>query len=427
MIPHSHLQIPHHFFLCVLKMTSITPFKVSISDERIERLHQKLALAELPFEVPDLKDHYSRGVPLSDIKRLALHWQTNFNWRAIEAKINEIPQFTANIAVEGFGTYDIHFVHQRSEVPNAIPLLVLHGWPSSFLAVQPMLPLLVDEGIDGPAFHVVAPSLIDFGFSSASKKTGFDIEQHAEACHKLMIALGYNEYVVQGGDIGYLITRFIAMKYGPKHCRAYHLNNAAPAEPSSQADSTGTQLSASDLKGLARTQEFTTGGGNAYYLLQSSKPQTLAYSLTDSPLGLLAWIHEKLISWTDNYPWTDDEILTWVSIYYFSTAGPAACLNLYYEMEHGVDGTAFEKAKRHIGDVPLGVTRFEKDLILLPKAWNATLGPVVWESVSEKGGHFPTWECPEVIVTDLRGMFGKNGKLFDCVEGRNGYVTMDHY
>jgi pimeloyl-ACP methyl ester carboxylesterase len=217
------------------------------------------------------------------------------------------------------------------------------------------------------------------------------------------------------------------MKYGPKHCRAYHLNNAAPAEPSSQADSTGTQLSASDLKGLARTQEFTTGGGNAYYLLQSSKPQTLAYSLTDSPLGLLAWIHEKLISWTDNYPWTDDEILTWVSIYYFSTAGPAACLNLYYEMEHGVDGTAFEKAKRHIGDVPLGVARFEKDLILLPKAWNATLGPVVWESVSEKGGHFPTWECPEVIVTDLRGMFGKNGKLFDCVEGRNGYVTMDHY
>jgi hypothetical protein len=151
-------------------MTSITPFKVSISDERIERLHQKLALAELPSEVPDLMGHYSRGVPLSDIKRLALHWQTNFNWRAIEAKINEIPQFTANIAVEGFGTYDIHFVHQRSEVPNAIPLLVLHGWPSSFLAVQPMLPLLVDEGIDGPAFHVVAPSLIDFGFSSASKK-----------------------------------------------------------------------------------------------------------------------------------------------------------------------------------------------------------------------------------------------------------------
>lgn len=151
-------------------MTSITPFKVSISDERIKRLQQKLALAELPSEVPDLSNPYSRGVPLSDIKRLALYWQHDFDWRAIEAKINEIPQYTANIAVEGFDTYDIHFIHQRSQVPNAIPLLVLHGWPSSFLAVQPMLPLLLDGGKDEPAFHVVAPSLIDYGFSSASKK-----------------------------------------------------------------------------------------------------------------------------------------------------------------------------------------------------------------------------------------------------------------
>lgn len=151
-------------------MASITPFKISISDEKINRLQQKLALTDLPSEVPDLKDPYSRGVPLSEIKRLALYWQHKFDWRAIEAKINEIPQCIANIAVEGFGTYDIHFVHQRSQVSNAIPLLALHGWPSSFLAVQPMLPLLIEGGIDEPAFHVVAPSLIDFGFSSASKK-----------------------------------------------------------------------------------------------------------------------------------------------------------------------------------------------------------------------------------------------------------------
>lgn len=208
------------------------------------------------------------------------------------------------------------------------------------------------------------------------------------------------------------------MKYGPQHCRAYHINNAAPAEPQSQED----KLSESDLKGLARTQQFTSSGRNAYYLLQSTQPQTLAYSLTDSPIGLLAWIYEKLISWTDEYPWTDDEILTWVSIYYFSTAGPAACLSLYYEMEHGVDGTtAFDKAKKYIANVPLGVARFEKDLILLPRPWNQTLGPVVWESSSEKGGHFPTWECPEAIVADLRSMFGQTGKLFGCVDGSDGY------
>lgn len=151
-------------------MTTITPFKVSISDEKINRLQQKLALADLPSEATDLKNPYSRGIPLSEIKRLAFHWQHNFNWRAIEAKINEIPQYTANIVVEGFETYDVHFIHQRSEVSNAIPLLVLHGWPSSFLAAKPMLPLLVDGGINEPSFHVVAPSLIDFGFSSASKK-----------------------------------------------------------------------------------------------------------------------------------------------------------------------------------------------------------------------------------------------------------------
>lgn len=165
----SNPLIPPNLFTHVLKMTSITPFKVSISDERIKRLQQRLALAELPSEVTNLNNPYSRGVPLSEMKRLALYWQNSFDWRAIEAKINEMPQYTANILLEGFDTYDIHFVHQRSHVPNAIPLLVLHGWPSSFLAVQPMLPLLVDGGIDEPSFHVVAPSLIDFGFSSANK------------------------------------------------------------------------------------------------------------------------------------------------------------------------------------------------------------------------------------------------------------------
>lgn len=151
-------------------MTSITSFKISVSDERVKRLQQKLALADLPSEVIGLDNPSSRGVPLSEIKRLAYYWQHEFNWRAIEAKINEIPQYVANIAVDGFDTYDIHFVHERSQIHNAIPLLVLHGWPSNFLAAQPMLPLLTKGGVDEPAFHVVAPSLIDFGFSSANNK-----------------------------------------------------------------------------------------------------------------------------------------------------------------------------------------------------------------------------------------------------------------
>lgn len=192
-----------------LRMASIASFKISISEVKIKRLQQKLALTDFPSEVLDTTNPWSRGVPLSEIKRLAFYWQHNFDWRAAEAKLNALPQYTANIEVEGFDAYNIHFVHQRSQVTDAIPLLFLHGWPSSFLEVTRMLPLLVDGGKDSPAFHIVAPSLIDFGFSCASKKViffflhwdsfdtskkGFNVDQHAEAYHKMMLSLGYNEY-----------------------------------------------------------------------------------------------------------------------------------------------------------------------------------------------------------------------------------------
>jgi Epoxide hydrolase N terminus len=154
-------------------MASITLFKIAFSEEKIKRLRQKLALTDLPSEVVEPTDPWSRGVPLSEIKRLAFYWQHQFDWRAVEAKLNTLPQYIANIEVEAFDRFDIHFVHQRSQVTNAIPLLFLHGWPSSFLEVTQMLPNLIDGGKGGPAFHVVAPSLIDFGFSSASKKVYF--------------------------------------------------------------------------------------------------------------------------------------------------------------------------------------------------------------------------------------------------------------
>lgn len=135
----------------------------------------------------------------------------------------------------------------------------------------------------------------------------------------------------------------------------------------------------------------------------------------------MSWIYEKLVEWSDGYPWTDDEVLTWVSIYYFSTAGPAACLNLFYENGHR-DPSAFEKAKEW-SDVPLGVARFGRDLILLPKAWNRTLGPLVLESEYERGGHFAAWERADAVVGDLKRMSGREGKVFACVGGRNGYSS----
>ena len=153
-------------------MSRITTFKIAITDDKIKRLKQKLSLADFPNEVVDADEPWSRGPPSADVKRLALYWEKEFDWRRAEAKLNEFPQYITKIEVEGFDTYDVHFVHQPSAITNAIPLLFIHGWPGSFIEVTKILPDLVRGGREFPAFHVVAPSLIDFGFSSASKKVG---------------------------------------------------------------------------------------------------------------------------------------------------------------------------------------------------------------------------------------------------------------
>ena len=153
-------------------MGSPTVFQISIPEEKVQRLRQKLALTDFPDESVDIDNLWSRGSPLTDVKRLVNYWGKEFDWRKVEASLNEFPQFTSWIEVEGFGAYNVHFVHQPSTVANAVPLLFLHGWPGSFVEVTKILPQLVTGGKDFPAFQVVAPSLIDFGFSSASKKVG---------------------------------------------------------------------------------------------------------------------------------------------------------------------------------------------------------------------------------------------------------------
>jgi hypothetical protein len=225
--------------------------------------------------------------------------------------------------------------------------------------------------------------------------------------------------------LGYLVARFLALKYGSKHCKAYHINSTAPVEPTAishpelYAKVQATPLSDTEIAGLERTEWFSKEG-NGFYRAQSTKPQTIGYSMADSPVGLLAWIYEKLHDWTDNYNWTDEEVLTWVSIYYFSKAGPAATHCLYYNNEHRQPVAAFPAAQVYI-NVPLGIARFPKDLILLPKLWNHTMGPIVLESEYESGGHFAAWERPDALVKDLRIMFGAGGGAYGCVNGKSGY------
>ena len=222
--------------------------------------------------------------------------------------------FTRAVDVDGFGVLDLHYVHQRSARPNAIPLLLVHGWPGTFLEVEKILPLLTTpDDPAAPAFHVVAPSIPGYGFSEAPHKPGFHHDQNAEICHKLMLALGYEQYVAQGGDLGRRVTQILATTYAPMHVKAWHTNMPAPqGPPRLLSDPLGylryiaTPYTPSEKAGIARARWFEQTQ-RGYYTMHATKPQTLAYSLADSPAGLLAWIYEKMVLWSDDYAWTDDE------------------------------------------------------------------------------------------------------------------------
>lgn len=412
-------------------MTGIHPFEVSFSAAGIDDLRRRLQQAIYPDELDNV--NWDLGSPLTDVQWLAKHWATSFNFKQAEARLNDLPQYITTIDCDGFGPLDIHFVHIRSEDPRAIPLLFSHGWPGSFIEVYKIAQELAKGGQDSPAFHVIAPSLPNYGFSSGVRKRGFAIEQYAETCHKLMLKLGYEKYVTQGGDWGWYVTRTMSLLY-PSHVLATHFNmdvgDAPQGSSTSKPDDftayeTSTDSTTREVEGAKRTAWFENES-YGYNLLQSTKPQTLAYALADSPIALLAWIYEKLHDWSDHYLWTDDEICTWISIYWFSKAGPAASCRIYYEMIHDVhgryvpassDGTGFEAAngkqkvtrrwlkKDHGTGVKIGQSHFPGDIHVLPSAWTKTIGNVVFETEHEGGGHFAAWERPQELVDDLRAMF----------------------
>ncbi|SMR42921.1 unnamed protein product [Zymoseptoria tritici ST99CH_1E4] len=392
----------------------MSAYRIDVPEEKLISLKIKLAQAEFPDELDGAAWNY--GAPLADVKRLAQHWKTRYDWRAQEVKLNALPNYKRPIKVEGFGEIDIHYLHQPSENPNAIPLLFVHGWPGSYLEVSKMLASL-REGSKGVAFHVVAPSLPNFGWSAGPKKTGFGLAQYAETCDQLMQALGYKKYVTQGGDWGFYVTRSIGKLY-PQRCLASHINMIRASPPSFGKNPilalkhALTPYSAADKKGFERSEWFLNEG-QGYRLLQSTKPQTIGYAWQDSPVALLAWIYEKLHDWTDNYPWTDDEILTWVSIYYFSAAGPAASARIYYEAIHSPIGAiSRDRTQQWILKVKLGLCHAPKEITVIPSTWARTLGPVAYESKKTRGGHFFAWECPEEVVKDLIAMFGKGGPCY---------------
>ncbi|KAI4151784.1 MAG: hypothetical protein LQ340_003308 [Diploschistes diacapsis] len=415
-------------------MASVLSYQISIEDSQISDLKQRLSLARFPDELEGAG--WDLGCPLSDIKRLTRYWFDEFDWRKAERELNNLPHFMTVIQCKGFDALDIHFLHRKSKVEGAIPLLFVHGWPGSFLEVTKLLKLLTDPPFGQVAFDVVAPSLPNFGFSGGIKRRGFATEQYAETLHKLMTEkLGYKQYVTQGGDWGYEITRAIAFLY-PECCRANHLNmdGGFPlqflSDPESYLQSKRESFTPREQAGLEHSASFQIEG-TGYDKEQSTKPQTLGYALANDPVALLAWIYEKLHDWTDNYPWTEDEILTWISVYWFSTAGPAASCRIYYEVKHdGPPGHAettgrkekltWQRLNQHL-PVKTGFSHFPRDIYVLPKEWTRSIGDVVFERDHDEGGHFAAWERPDIMVEDVRAMFGKRGGAYGVVDGRSGY------
>ncbi|KAJ6169152.1 hypothetical protein N7497_001995 [Penicillium chrysogenum] len=372
------------------------PYKISVPDESLQDLQQRLALSKLATQLESSEqDPWDFGTPVKEIE------------------------------VDGFGSLDIHYVHQINTNKDAIPLVFSHGWPGSFIEVTKLLPMLKGDD-DSPAFHVVAPSLPNFGFSSGVTRRGFGLAQYAEVLHKLMIKLGYDQYVTQGGDWGFWITRTIGLLY-PEHCKASHVNMVLANPPrfteNPWAALKHTLLPYNEREETGRKRnEWFEREGYGYNQLQSTRPQTIGAALDDSPVALLAWIYEKLHDWTDSYPWTDDEILTWISIYWFSAAGPAASVRIYYEAFHaGISGKSYKELISYVPRVKLGIAHLPREISIIPCSWAARLGPVVQQKEYSRGGHFAAWEVPDSIIQDLRAMFSKNGPCYGIISGKDGY------
>ncbi|KAG6902542.1 hypothetical protein C0995_015360 [Termitomyces sp. Mi166 len=402
---------------------------------------------ETPFTIAVSDDQAGTMGYLSlRIKRLVNRWKNGFDWRKQEAVLNaDLPQFTRDIDVEGHGILNIHYVHKKSEVKGAIPLLFVHGckeptnllYPlliflnvglTCFIEFRKVLPLLIGASPDHPSFHVVALNLPGYGFSTAPSNKDFEIPQYAEVSHKLMLALGYDEYVTQGGDWGGWITRKIAAVYGPKQTKAWHTNFPTSGPPTISRPLLWLRHAVSGLPLLAYNKNEKAGfertawyrqWSSGYYAEQTTRPQTIGYSLADSPVGLLAWIYEKLVEYTDNYKWDDDEILTWISVYWFSRAGPTASIRIYYEALKGAGGKDLFSVVVHT-KIPVGYSHFQKEVAVLPRSWTRVPN-LVFEAEHDEGGHFAAYEKPEILVGDLRKMFGKGGGAFGVVESKNGY------
>ncbi|KAK5042320.1 hypothetical protein LTR13_002126 [Exophiala sideris] len=371
------------------------PYKISIPDDELDLLKQKLRLARLPKTRKGADQGEDNGVTASFMQDILNFWRTQYDWRSEEARLNTMAQFMTNIDVEGFGDIELHFVHARSQRPDAIPLLFLHGWPGSFMEVSNILPILNEAG-----FHVVAPSLPGYGFSSYPEKPGFKHRHHAMTFHSLMQKLDYPEYVVQGGDWGSDIVRIIGLMY-PENVKAVHQNMLMMLKPDFPGGQEPT-YSAYERICLDRLQWFNDTNSD-YDKIQATKPRTLGFAMHDSPVGMLAWMADKLFMWADEYPWTHTELITWTLLHYFP--GPTTAFQMYFENNPAGLMDPESWVRTTYLKAPTGYSAFPKELSIVPRSWAETISNVQSWKEHSRGGHFAAYEKPNELAEDVIDFF----------------------
>lgn len=371
----------------------IRPFTIAVLDSDIADLRERLGRTRWPDAEP--VDDWSQGIPLGYTRDLCAYWAGDYDWRRCEAVLNSNPNFVTEL--DGI---DVHFQHIRSPHADATPLIITHGWPGSIMEFQKVIGPLTEPtkhgGSADNAFHVVLPSIPGYAWSGKPETPGTGVGQVAEMWDKLMLRLGYDSYVAQGGDWGSAITTAIGMQ-NLGHCRAIHINMpVAGPTPESMADPTPQEVAA--FEALGHYDKWDSG----YSKQQSTRPQTIGYGLADSPAGQAAWIAEKMWAWTDcdGHPenaLTRDEILDNISVYWFTNSA-ASSARLYWE--------SFADFGEGVVAIPTGCSIFPKEIIRCSRRWAEQRYTAIgyWNEL-EKGGHFAAWEQPESYVSEIRSAF----------------------
>ena len=377
----------------------VRPFEISVEQSVLDDLEVRLTHTRWPDEIPGAEWDY--GSNLDYIKELVDYWRTDFDWRAQEKKLNAFHHFKSE--VEGL---DIHFIHERGTGPNPIPLVITHGWPSTFFEMTKIIPLLADPGSHGAdsadSFDVVAPSLPGFGFSQATSERGMQVQKVADLWAKLMTEnLGYPKFAAQGGDIGAGVTSRLGYAH---HDKLYGVHLTSVTRPTPYLGPGARSLTEEETAHMAQREQWSQDEGG-YNHIQGTKPQTLSYGLNDSPAGLAAWIVEKYRTWSDCHgdvesSYTKDELLTTVTIYWV-TGTIGSSVRMYKENQSHL----WTMEPDEIVAAPAGMALFPQEIARPPREWAERSYDVRRWQEMPRGGHFAALEEPELLAHEVREFF----------------------